>query len=149
MRKLLVTLMTAVACFLDRLDRVRQVGPGRWTARCPSHDDKSPSLSIRETDDGTILIKCFAGCGAADVVAAVGMTLADLFPDKLSDHIPARRDRKHFHAAREVLKAISDDALLVAIAAENVAAGVMLDAADRDCLIKAAVRVRQAREVAA
>ena len=50
-------------------------------ACCPAHEDKSPSLAIKENHDGRILVKCFAGCGAADVVHAVGLTLSDLFPD--------------------------------------------------------------------
>lgn len=72
---------------LDRLDRVRQAGPGRWIAPCPAHDDQSPSLSIREGDDGRCLVHCFAGCHAADVLAAVGLELRDLFP------VDGRRDR--------------------------------------------------------
>jgi len=58
---------------LERLDGVRDTGQGRWIAQCPSHADKSPSLSIRETDEGTVLVHCFAGCGAGDVMAAVGL----------------------------------------------------------------------------
>jgi hypothetical protein len=65
---------------IDRLDGARRVGPGRWIARCPAHDDRDPSLSVRELDDGRVLIKCHAGCGAADVMASVGLSLSDLFP---------------------------------------------------------------------
>ena len=71
-----------INALLERLDRVRETGPGRWLARCPAHDDRHPSLSIRETEDGTILIKCWAGCSAADVVSAVGLEPRDLFPDR-------------------------------------------------------------------
>ena len=55
---------------LDRLTGVKQTRPDRWQARCPAHDDRSPSLAVTETPDGTILIKCWAGCSAADVVGA-------------------------------------------------------------------------------
>lgn len=66
---------------LSRLDGVRQVAHNRWRARCPAHDGKNVNvLSIGETTDGTVLLKCFAGCPAADVVGAVGLTLHDLFP---------------------------------------------------------------------
>ncbi len=37
-------------------------------------------MSVTETDHGQLLIYCFAGCGAADVVEAVGLTMSDLFP---------------------------------------------------------------------
>lgn len=71
------------ATILNRLDKVRQIRPGSWIARCPAHGDKDPSLSIRETDDGKVLLKCFAGCSAADVVGAVSLSLRDLFPEPL------------------------------------------------------------------
>jgi hypothetical protein len=66
---------------LDKLDGVRQVAHGRWRARCPSHDGTNRDvLSIGETSDGTVLIKCFHGCSVAEVVQAVGLELHDLFP---------------------------------------------------------------------
>jgi hypothetical protein len=141
--------MNAARSLLARLEGVRQTGPGRWVARCPAHEDRNPSLSIRETDDGRILVHDFAGCGAADVVAAVGLCLADLFPERLADHLPATRDRRHWHAAREALRAVDHDVLLVAIAAEAVAAGEVLSAEDRDLLTEAARHLREARRVAA
>jgi DNA primase len=66
---------------LAQLKKVQPKGDRKWMACCPAHDDKSPSLAIREEPDGRILLKCFAGCGAADVVQAAGLTLSDLFPD--------------------------------------------------------------------
>ena len=71
---------------ISRLDGVRSRGHDRWIAKCPAHDDRSPSLSIRETEDGTVLIKCFAGCGAVNVLQAVGLELVDLFPERLGHH---------------------------------------------------------------
>ena len=63
---------------LDRLEGVRQSN-GSWKALCPAHDDREPSLSITEGDDGRALIKCFAGCENADIVAGLGLKMADLF----------------------------------------------------------------------
>ena len=65
---------------LRLLEGVKQVGPGKWMARCPAHDDRRPSLSIREAEDGRILLHCFAGCRTADVLQALGLTWRDLFP---------------------------------------------------------------------
>lgn len=48
--------------------------------RCPAHDDHSPSLSIRPGRDGKVVLHCFKGCDLKAVLAAGGMTLADLFP---------------------------------------------------------------------
>ncbi|HEY0714562.1 MAG TPA: toprim domain-containing protein, partial [Polyangia bacterium] len=67
--------------FLNRLDRVRKTPEG-WSALCPGHDDKNPSLSVGEGEAGQILLRCFAGCPAEAIVAAVGLRLADLFPER-------------------------------------------------------------------
>ncbi|MBA3726607.1 MAG: hypothetical protein H0W86_09170 [Armatimonadetes bacterium] len=56
--------------FLSKLDRVKKTGNG-WTARCPAHDDRNPSLSVDEGQDGQVLAKCHAGCTFEQVLAAV------------------------------------------------------------------------------
>jgi len=66
---------------LTCLDKARRTGDGKWLACCPAHQDKSPSLAIKQTDDGKILIHCFAGCEVDAIVSAVGLTLAALMPD--------------------------------------------------------------------
>jgi hypothetical protein len=60
----------------DRLN-ARRSGPG-WIARCPAHEDRSPSLSIREVD-GRTLLHCFAGCTIENICGSLGITVADLF----------------------------------------------------------------------
>src|SRR6476659_5098104 len=44
---------------------------GAWMARCPAHDDREPSLSIRKGDDGKVLVRCHAGCDQERVIAAL------------------------------------------------------------------------------
>lgn len=106
---------------LDRLEAVRG-GNGRWIARCPAHDDRSPSLSVRELPDGRLLVHCHAGCGAADVVAAVGLSLSDLFPDGPLYHkargVLRHSERRAYHEA------------VVEIAAADLAAGRRLTSED-------------------
>jgi hypothetical protein len=46
----------------------RKAGGG-WMARCPAHDDLTPSLSICATDDGKVLVHCHAGCGQEQVIS--------------------------------------------------------------------------------
>jgi putative DNA primase/helicase len=70
--------MTAAAPLLERLQAVRKTGSATWSARCPAHEDRSPSLSITNAQ-GRVLVHCHAGCAAEDVVAALGLRLADLF----------------------------------------------------------------------
>jgi hypothetical protein len=74
---------------IDRLHGVRSTGPGRWLARCPAHEDRSPSLSIRELDDGRVLIHDFGGCSTHAVLDAIGLDMGALFPARLPGSGPA------------------------------------------------------------
>jgi DNA primase len=74
--------MRPLEIFLERLPGPKRRRGQQIQAHCPAHQDKTPSLSIRETSDGTVLIKCFAGCDARAITAALGLTLRDLFPNK-------------------------------------------------------------------
>lgn len=67
-----------------------QVKPerGGFKARCPAHADRTPSLSVSEGADGRVLVKCFAGCETSDVLRAIGLTPADLFPPKANREPP-------------------------------------------------------------
>jgi len=76
---------------LDRLDGVKQRGRG-YMALCPAHDDRNPSLSVREGDDGRVLVKCFAGCDVKDITHAMGLTMGNLFLDPISP-LPPNRQR--------------------------------------------------------
>jgi len=48
----------------------RKAGGG-WTARCPAHDDHTPSLSIRDAGDGKVLVRCHAGCEQEQVISVL------------------------------------------------------------------------------
>ena len=76
---------SAVERVLERLRNVRRGANGQ-TALCPAHDDRKNSLSIGVGDDGRALLKCHAGCEADAVVRAMGLGLADLFPQKDRPH---------------------------------------------------------------
>jgi hypothetical protein len=132
--------MTA-AKLLDRLEKVKQTGPDKWQALCPAHEDRSPSLSVREADDGTILLKCWAGCGAAEVVGAVGLELRDLFPERIPEpNVTKGRRRRSPWVPRDVLAALATDALFISICAEDQAKGQTLDDATRARLAAAGRR---------
>lgn len=57
---------------LAKLDRVKRSGNG-WSARCPAHDDGRASLRVWVADGGDLRLKCFAGCGFAEIIAAMGI----------------------------------------------------------------------------
>ncbi|MGB1650618.1 MAG: virulence-associated protein E [Acidimicrobiales bacterium] len=73
---------------LDRLEKYKQLGEGKWIAVCPAHNDLSPSLAVDEMPDGKVLLKCWSGCSALDVITAVGLDWSTLFPET-SQHYPA------------------------------------------------------------
>ena len=67
--------------FLSRFDKSDKKA-GYWMVRCPAHDDHKPSLSVSEGDGGAILLKCHAKCTPEAVVAAMRLTMADLFAER-------------------------------------------------------------------
>lgn len=132
-----------VDALLSRLEGVKRTGNGTWLAKCPAHPDKSPSLSLRDTDE-KVLIHCHAGCSVHEVVAAVGQELSDLFPPRPAD--PAyigKPERRPFPAA-DILRAVGFEALVVGCAASAMAAGKLLAAVDHDRLFVAVGRIQSA-----
>lgn len=66
--------------FLALFPTVKETRKG-WDVCCPAHDDQSPSLGVMEGDGGRIVLNCLAHCENTDIVAALGLTMSDLFPD--------------------------------------------------------------------
>lgn len=124
--------------------KVRRTGPGRWLARCPAHDDRGPSLSIRELDDERVLLHCFAGCEAPAVLAAVGLEMSELFPPRETQQ--GKPERRPFPAT-DVLRAVSFEAMVVLTSASAMLAG-KFTTADRSRLATAVNRIQAALDVA-
>lgn len=132
-----------VETLLQRLDKVRRSGKDKWSARCPAHEDKGPSLAVRETDDGRILIHCFAGCGAAEVLSALGMEFSDLFPKSDGHHTaPVRKPWN----ASDVLKALALEVLVAWNFAKVMANGDPLSESDLERLKVCAGRLLKGSE---
>lgn len=129
----------ALEKLINRLDRIKQTRQGHYLACCPAHQDKSPSLTIRELPDGRVLLHCFASCDVESVLAAVGLTFSDLFPPRSIEH--AKIERAPFYAI-DVLRALSHEALVVAIAAETLRCGEALAPIDFERLTVAVTRIR-------
>ena len=62
---------------LERLHCVEGDGI-QFMARCPAHNDKRPSLSIKKVEDKTLL-HCFAGCETEDILNSIGLQMKDLY----------------------------------------------------------------------
>jgi hypothetical protein len=120
---------------LSRLHKVRQTGSGRWIACCPAHGDKSPSLAIREIEDGRVLLHCFANCETGEVLAAVGLTFNDLFPETaFGEH--AKPERRPWISA-DVLRCLAMDALVILQCANVLRSGTALSEVDQSRLTTA------------
>jgi hypothetical protein len=73
--------MTPTSRLVDELERAG-ARPRNGHARCPAHDDKHESLTYREADDGRVLVRCHAGCTIEQILAALRLESADLFPPR-------------------------------------------------------------------
>ncbi|NOT01035.1 MAG: hypothetical protein HOP29_10445 [Phycisphaerales bacterium] len=60
-----------------------------WSARCPSHEDTNPSLSVGVGDNGAVVLCCHAGCPSESITSAIGLTMSDLFPPREKCHTAA------------------------------------------------------------
>lgn len=64
---------TLASDFAQHIDGAKQHGEW-WSGRCPAHDDKNPSLSWKDGEDGKpVIIKCHAGCSRNAILASLGM----------------------------------------------------------------------------
>jgi len=93
---------------LERLEKVKSSGAGKYMACCPAHADRSPSLSLQELDDGRILMHCFAGCPPVDVLTALDIAASDLYPESLANRIVplymATQEKKKLATIHETIK---------------------------------------------
>ena len=127
---------------LARLEKVKATGQDRWIARCPAHQDKGPSLTVRELADGRVLLHCFAGCATRDVLAAIGLEFTDLFPEPLPSLPPEKqRERREGFTASDILQALVNEITCVALAAGTLQQGGALNDEDCDRLVLAYERI--------
>ena len=130
---------------LARLERVKKRSGDSWSARCPAHDDRGPSLSIRELGDGRVLAHCFAGCGIEQILDSVGLDFDAIMPPRQpGEHF--QRPRFAFSAS-DAMRTLSREAYLVAIAAHDLSQGIPLTEHDRQRLIQSAALIEEARRL--
>jgi DNA primase len=123
---------------LSRLKKVKKNATG-WVACCPAHNDKSPSLAVRELDDGRVLVHCFGGCSVEEVLDSVGMTFDDLFPERAEN----RKGEARPFAAADVLRMISFESVVVAASASTMRQR-KLSESEHERLYEAAAKIQGA-----
>lgn len=134
---------------LNRLEGVRKTHADHWIAKCPAHKDKSPSLSINVGAGGRILLYDFGGCSVHVVLAAVGLTVGDLFEQRMR---PRTREERRLaqeafrrHGWEAALRVIDRASLRVQVAAGMLLDGDSFTAADRAALQDACRLIEDAR----
>ena len=138
--------MTPVERMLGMLTKVKGRN-GSWTACCPAHNDKGPSLAIRENEDGRILLHCFAGCETLSVVQALGMDMTDLFPpdSKRRDYpVEGKPSMKPAFFASDLMRIIHFEALVVQIVAFDIANSKPINEETRERMLTAYQRIDEA-----
>lgn len=106
---------------LSRLQKVKRNANDAWIACCPAHDDRSPSLAIKDAGDGRIVLKCFAGCETIDILGAVGLDWEDVMPEKaVVHHAPQVKQTLY---ATDALKVLRTESQIITMAAMDISKG--------------------------
>lgn len=132
---------------LSRLNKVRKSSKDSWMASCPSHDDGSPSLSIKDAGDGMLLLNCLAGCDKEAILGALGLEWADIMPpNQPKEHFVKPMKQRVY--ATDALRAIRFESQIVCLAAFDLYQGNKPNEADMKRLELAMERINTALEIA-
>lgn len=120
---------------------LKRNGDSRWRCACPVCGGRNRStLSIGETADGAVLLKCFKSeCAVEAICRAFGLDLTELFPP--SESQGTRPQRRRLLTAGQALELLEEEAVFVAVLASTLASGLEVTSDDRDRAHKAAGRI--------
>lgn len=113
-------------------------------ASSPTREDRHPSLAIRELDDGRLLVHDFGGDDVGQVLSAVGLSLADLYP--ASNHSPMKPSKRPFNAS-DLLALVAFETSVAVVVCSDVLHNRAVSVADFNRLLMAAQRLSHAAEV--
>lgn len=139
----------SAATLLDRLPRLKRLRRNDYVSGCPAHGSRrGRPLHITVLDDGRVLLHPFCGCETDEVLAAVGLDLADLFPERLpgaepGGGYPPFRSRI---PARDLLEVVSEEVTVVAIIATDLLKQKSISEEDWSRLAIAVGRIQGARD---
>lgn len=140
---------TPINLLLERLENVKPAGQG-YRACCPAHESKSRNtLTIKQTDDGRVLLHDFGGCSALEIVHALGLELADLFDRPITANMtPGQRRELRDKVKMARWKAACSDLQveinILLLTAGQAYRGEPINDADMNRMKLAGVRIRHA-----
>lgn len=133
--------MIEINDLLNRLQKVRKIGTDEWVASSPTRSDRTPSLFIKYDTNGNILLHDFGGSSVDEICNAIGIELSDLFPDDGKEYKPQRFN------AHNVLVAMRQEVLIVALCAIDIVAGKNITEEDKDRVLLASQRLKEVYEL--
>lgn len=138
-----------LALLLSRLERVRRCGHG-FRADCPRGHRSRGTLALHEAANGSVLLRCHAGCEPVEVLQALGLELADLYPERIAPATPEQR-REARMRAREAewsaaLGMLAFEGRILALAASELIHCRPLAWADLQRVAVAAERIEACRD---
>ena len=116
---------------------------------CPlCQSRKGRPISLRELDDGRVLIHPFCGHETGEVLEALGLTMSDLFPERLSGTGPAGGYAPSHSRipARDLLELIDHEVTVAALILRDVLDGRLIAEKQWNRLASAAARIGKARD---
>jgi hypothetical protein len=138
--------MTPAEQFLSRVTH-RKVGAGRWVFNDPTTTDTHPSGSLRELDDGRLLIHMFNGTSTEAVLSAVGLEFSDLFPD-LPERVGSCGYERRPFMPSDVFEIARHEIGVAAVIACDMAKTTAISEPDRLRLLEASARLGRIAEAA-
>ena len=135
--------MSAADRRLPHLPRVKRTAPGKWPACCPAHESKSgSSLSVRELDDGRLLVHCFGGCSVESVLGAIGLDMTDLFPERVAAPGAGTAPQRLRLSASQAIEILERETMIVAVVGGDMVRKKDITEPDHRRLIQAVSRVQ-------
>lgn len=137
---------------LSHLEGVREVRGG-WRADCPVGHKSRQTVTVSESQNGAVLLHCFA-CGCGDeVLQSLGLSWSDLFPQSAREVTPQEqrmwREQRRMAGWAAALRVLHSEAVVLFAVAADLSAGLPLSENDQARLREAAARVAAAREMLA
>ncbi len=139
-------LIMSINVILDKLQKVKSHGNGSFMACCPAHDDRSPSLSIKDNGDGRIMFKCFAGCETLDILQSIGLDWDDVMPPKQEKIVHTVKPKAFQIYATDAIQIIRIESQIILMAAMDITNGVKISDSEMDRVKKAMLRINTALE---